>query len=119
MPYEPPKLKCDFCSTEIPAARVRRLHARSFLIVPESDDVPGQVSEGDWAACPDCDELITAAEAGQPHYWDVLLTRSVRKFFEHDPLMAAYFNPGEVREAIGKLHAMFRQNRLPAAELTQ
>lgn len=69
---------CDFCSCRPVTARYK---AKTFemksAIFPLSS--LHQVSEGDWAACSDCEKLLDAYD------WEGIVARAVTYFFKNHP----------------------------------
>jgi len=85
---------CDFCSSP---DVTRRYRAKSFV-----DPARLGISDGDWAACDVCADLVDG------EHWKALENRSIETF------------PGGVDEAhevpmriyIASLHRKFRENRI-------
>ena len=65
--------QCDFCMTH---------HARWVLPVERYIVAPGNINDGDWAACDDCGDLLRAND------WDTLTTCAHRLFVAGSPEMA-------------------------------
>ena len=62
--------RCDFCMAD---------HARWTLPVERYEVAPGNMNDGDWAACDACAALLRISN------WDMLTTRAHRIFRESHP----------------------------------
>lgn len=100
-PVEPdPKLECDFCSARAPT---HAFCAVSF--VSHSQSPPGltQISEGDWAACDICADLVVK------EHWHKLAWRAAEEFLtRHHGFMPVRLLAQEMYD----LHDEFRRAML-------
>ena len=90
---------CDFCSSEDPLY----VEAASDFDTPlEDPDITGH-SEGGWASCQPCHDLV------QAHKWNALERRAT------DLLAAKHPDVARSRVAAGvkHMHGQFRQHRSP------
>jgi hypothetical protein len=92
----PDKIQCDFCASTQPAWCWR---TRSFVLL----DI-GWASDGDWAACNECNTDILA------HNWVRLLERAVVTIPQWSRL--DYAGRILVKNTVMYLHKAFRQNLL-------
>ena len=69
---------CDFCSQRPVTARYR---AKTFEMKSAMFPVPAlhQMSEGDWAACSDCEKMLDVND------WEGIVARAVTYFFRNHP----------------------------------
>jgi len=90
-------LRCDFCLADDPRWDIP---ARTFVY----DGAPGAGSDGDWAACDACAELI------RRHRWTMLRQRAVAAFVDRHGL--APEQEQRMGRALGRLYRQLRANML-------
>ena len=96
-----PVLKCDFCSSP----EIRWRYPCKSFVTPTLD----AMSNGDWAACDDCRDLV---ESGKYHE---LAAKTVKTW----PHKLSDFQKRDVTEYVLSLQALFRAYRSgPAIQLT-
>lgn len=64
--------RCDFCGDDVSQAEVWTVPSRDFFRAAQVAGEPPTVSQGDWAACPVCAELICAGD------WNGVIARVAR-----------------------------------------